>query len=160
MPAGTDQACDDVVDGMLHGNAGWLGFRCRLHDVEGKRKAAFRLAARADPQRRGVEQLRSEIEQDAGITALQFEFDFGQDLLTRTGLDRPLVECDFNRRIGQIKLPRVPAKFRRENRHQRVVGQRRHWIADLSGRKPGQIGGGTVNRYLPLPSRQRLPDTG
>jgi len=49
-----------------------------------------------EAQRRGIEQLRSEIEQDAGIAALQFEFDFGQDFLTRTGLDRPFVERDFN----------------------------------------------------------------
>ena len=62
--------------------------------------------------------------------------------------------------IGQIELPRVPANFRRENRHQRVVGQRRHWTADLIGGKPRQIRGDAVNRRLPLPSRQRLPDIG
>ena len=122
MPAGSHQECDDVVDNMLRGNAEWLGFRRRLHDVERERIAAFRLAARADLQRRGVEQLRSEIEQDTSIAALQLEFDFGQHFLARAGLDRPLVECDFNRGIGQIELPRVPANFRRENRHQRVVG--------------------------------------
>jgi len=80
--------------------------------------------------------------------------------LACTGLNRPLVECDFDRRIGQIELPRVPANLRRENRHQRVVGQRRHRIADLVGRKPRQIRGDPVNRRFPLPSRQRLPDIG
>ncbi len=160
MPAGPQQECDDVVDRVLRGNAQRLGFRRRLHDVKRERIAAFRLAARADLQRRSVEQLRSEIEQDTGIAALQFEFDFGQDFLARAGLDRPLVECDFNRRIGQIELPRVPANLRRENRHQRVVRQRSHRIADLVGRKPRQIRGDPVNRRFPLPSRQRLPDIG
>ena len=100
--------------------------------------------------------MRPEIEQDAGIAALQFEFDFGQDFLARTSLDDPLIEYDFNRRIGQVELPRVPANLRRENGHQRVVGQRRDWIADLVGRKLRKIRAGTVNRRFPLPSYQRL----
>ena len=54
----------------------------------------------------------------------------------------------------------MPANFRRENRHQRVVGQRRHGIADLVGGKPRQIRGDVVNRRFPLPSGQRLSDIG
>ena len=160
MPAGSDQERDDIVDHVLGGDAEWFGFRRQLHDVERQRIAAFRLAPCADLQRRSVEQLRSEIEQNAGVAAIQFEFDFGQDLLARTGLDRPLVEYDFNRRIGQVELPYVPANFRRENRHQGVIGQRRHRIADLVGGKPRQIRGDAVNRCFPLPSRQRLPAIG
>ena len=136
MPAGTPQECNDVINRVLGSDADGFGLRRRLHDVERQRIAAFRLAPCADLQRRCVEQLGSEIKQHAGVAALQFELDLGQDFLTRTGLDGPFVERDFNRRIGQIELPSMPANFCRKRRHERIGGERRHRIADLGGGKP------------------------
>ncbi len=160
MPAGPYQQRDDVVDRKLRGDARQLGLRRGWRDIERERIAAFRLAARTNLQRRGVEQLRSEIEQDAGIAALQFDLDFRQHLLACIGLDRPLVERDFNRRVGQIELSRVPAHLGREHRHQRVVAQRRHDIADLVGGEQREVGGDAGNRHLPLASLQGLPVIG
>src|SRR4029077_7888104 len=102
-----------------------------LGQIESQVIATVRLALRADPERRNVEQLDAEVEQHPRVSGLYLKLDLVQRFATFAGFNRSLIVGHLDDGPEELKPLRPAADLRLEDRIKRIGGNRVQRTADL-----------------------------
>ena len=147
MLAGAKKFSDDIIDGVLSGDGWRFGLRRPRREIVGQVIASVRLALRAYPERRNLEQLDAKVEHHPRVSRLYLKLDLVQRFASFAGFNGSLI-------VGNLTTaPRNSSRCVRRRTFVSKIGSSASAEITSSGPPISEIGNDARSGSAPPPPR-------